>query len=180
MDLRDSGFVKSIGVCNYGLGPLAELEEEFDKDLPAINQLELSPFNMHKDVVQWCGLHGVAVGCSAWSKLSGTDGPAEGWAVLADIAKNKGMTKAQVLVRWSLQKGYVCVPRSAAASKVERLAIAENSYGGVNGKPSFILSNEEMNVLDGLDVDYRAGKLGRTDGWTVEDIADVNWDATLI
>ena len=186
VDLRDSGFVKSIGVCNYGLGPLAELEEEFDKDLPAINQLELSPFNMHKDVVQWCGLHGVAVGCSAWSKLSGTDGPAEGWAVLADIAKNKGMTKAQVLVRWSLQKGYVCAPRSAAASKVERLAIAENSYGGVNpqdlgeGKSSFILSNEEMAVLDGLDVEYRAGKLGRTDGWTAEDIAGIDWDPTLI
>ena len=186
VDLRDSGFVKSIGVCNYGLGPLAELEAEFDKDLPAINQLELSPFNMHKDVVQWCGLHGVAVGCSAWSKLSGTDGPAEGWAVLADIAKNKGMTKAQVLVRWSLQKGYACVPRSAAASKVERLAIAENSYGGVNsqdlgeGKSSFILSNEEMAVLDGLDVEYRAGKLGRIDGWTAEDIAGIDWDPTLI
>ena len=189
-DLRDSGFIKSIGVCNYGLGPLQELEEEFDKDLPAINQLELSPFNMHKDVVEWCGLHGVAVGCGAWSKLSGVDGPAEGWAKLSDIAKNKGMTKAQVLVRWSLQKGYVCVPRSAAASKVERMAIAENSYGGVNpnadllstdgGTTSFTLSDEEMAMLDGLDVEYRAGKLGRTDGWTVEDVSGVEWDPTLI
>ena len=186
VDLRDSGFVKSIGVCNYGLGPLKELEEEFDKDLPAINQLELSPFNMHKDVVEWCGLHGVAVGCGAWSKLSGVDGPAEGWAVLSDIAKNKGMTKAQVLVRWSLQKGYVCVPRSAAASKVERMAIAENSYGGVNpgdlaeGTTSFSLSDEEIAILDGLDIEYRAGKLGRTDGWAVEDISGVDWDPALV
>lgn len=185
VDLRDSGFIKSIGVSNYGLGPLKELEEEFVKDLPAINQLELSPFNMHKDVVEWCGLHGVAVGCAAWSKLSGVDGPAEGWAVLSDIAKNKGMTKAQVLVRWSLQKGYVCVPRSAAASKVERMAIAENSYGGVNpgdmaDATSFTMSNEEMAILDGLDINYCAGKLGRTDGWAAEDISGADWDPTLV
>ena len=60
------------------------------------------------------------------------------------------------------------------------------SYGGVNsqylgeGKSSFILSNEEMAVLDGLDVEYRAGKLGRIDGWTAEDIAGIDWDPTLI
>jgi len=97
LDLRDSGFVKAVGVCNYGLGkcahdmftfsnmeklltpllllgPLKEIQEMVgDKieDLPAVNQLELSPFNMHKDVVSYCDANGIAIGCSAWSKLSG-------------------------------------------------------------------------------------------------------------
>ena len=213
LDLRDSGFIKAVGVCNYGLGecnivmiwvelslitntnllthlsssaflplgPLKEIQEMVgDKveDLPACNQLELSPFNMHKDVVSYCDANGIAVGCSAWSKLSGVQGPAEGWAILADLAKAKGMTKAQLLVRWSMQKGYVCVPRSGCSSKIERIAIAENSYGGVNGDESFVLTKEDMKILDGLDIGYKAGKLGRRDGWDDADVTGDDWDPT--
>ncbi|KAL7533619.1 hypothetical protein ACHAXR_005344 [Thalassiosira sp. AJA248-18] len=187
LELRDAGFVRSVGVCNYGLGPLREIEEMVGDDnlenLPAMNQLELSPFNMHREVVEYCDANGIAVGCSAWSKLSGVDGPAEGWAVLADLAKAKGVTKAQLLVRWSLQHGYVCVPRSGCASKVERVAIAENSYGGVNpedAESSFLLSKDDMMMLDGLDIGYKAGKLGRRDGWGDADVVGPEWDPTEI
>ncbi|KAL3759613.1 hypothetical protein ACHAWU_009760 [Discostella pseudostelligera] len=186
LELRDAGFVRSVGVCNYGLGPLMEIQQEFagglgttdTSNLPAMNQLELSPFNAHREIVQYCDSNDIAVGCSTWSRLSSVDGPAEGWAVLAEIAKAKGMTKAQVLVRWSLQKGYVCVPRSASSSKVERVAIAENSYGGVNKMKEFVLSDKEMEVLDGLDIAYKAGKLGRRDGWKDEDVTGPEWDPT--
>ena len=178
LGMRDSGFVKTVGVCNYGLEALKEIAAA-DLDLPAVNQLELSPFNAHKDVVDWCDKYGIAVACGAWSRLSGADGPAEGWDTVSKIAQQKGMTKAQVLVRWSLQKGYVCVPRSASASKVERIAIGENSYGGVNRKQgSYVLSQEEMEILDDLDVSYRAGKLGRRDGWEDSDVTGPDWDPT--
>lgn len=183
LDLRDSGFVKSVGVCNYGLGPLKEIAAA-GLELPAVNQLELSPFNAHKDVVDWCDKNGINVACGAWSKLSGADGPTEGWDALSKLAQQKKMTKAQVLVRWALQKGYICVPRSASASKVERLAIAENSYGGVNPSEemedgsSFILTSAEMDLLDSLDVGYKAGKLGRRDGWTDSDVTGPEWDPT--
>ena len=198
LELRDAGFVKSIGVCNYGLGPLEEIRKLIGvdvlgnvkvSDLPAINQLELSPFNTHRDVVQFCDKYGIAVGCAAWSKLSGVDGPSDQWAVLSEVAKARGMTKAQLLVRWSLQKGFVCVPRSGSSTKIERLAIAENSYGGVNPQPhqieidsdmspSFVLTNEHMKLLDDLDVGYKAGKLGRRDGWDDIDVLGPNWDPT--
>lgn len=153
--------------------------ENANLELPSINQLELSPFNQHKDVVDWCQERNITIGCSAWSKLSGNTGPQEGWTVLSDIAKKKKMTKAQVLVRWSLQKGYVCVPRSSSSSKIERIAIAENSYGGVNSEgQSYVLTNEEMKILDGLDVGFKAGKLGRRDGWNDNDVTSDNWDPT--
>lgn len=191
LELRDAGFVRSVGVCNYGIGPLEEIHKFVGVDvlgnvnignLPAINQLELSPFNAHGDVVRYCELNGIAVGCSAWSKLSGVDGPAEGWGVLATIAKSRGMTMAQLLVRWSLQKGFVCVPRSGSSSKVERLAIAENSFGGVNpgddSSLSFVLSEDDMTVINSLDVGYKAGKLGRRDGWEDGDVLGPDWDPT--
>jgi diketogulonate reductase-like aldo/keto reductase len=179
LELRDSGFVRSVGVCNYGLGPLQEIEQA-DLELPAINQLELSPFNAHKDIVKFCSNRAVAVGCSSWSKLSSTPDIEKGWLdVVGKIAQDKGMTKAQVLVRWSLQHGYVCVPRSAAASKLEKIAIGENSYGGVNPtSKSFILSDEEITALDGLDVGLKTGTLGRRDGWGDNDVTGSSWDPT--
>jgi diketogulonate reductase-like aldo/keto reductase len=186
LDLKESGFIKSVGVCNYGLTPLQEIAEA-GLDLPAVNQLELSPFNAHQNVVDWCNQNGIAVSCSAWSRLSSADGPTEGWDALAKVAQQKEMTKAQVLVRWALQKGYICVPRSSSASKLERIAIAENSYGGVNpsyssssvvGSSSFLLTPEEMKLLDSLDVAYPAGKLGRRDGWLDTDVTGPEWDPT--
>jgi diketogulonate reductase-like aldo/keto reductase len=178
LELRDAGFVKSVGVANYGLGPLTEIKDS-GLDLPSVNQLELSPFNTHSDIVSWCKENGITVACSAWSKLSSADGPQDQWYILADIAKKKEMTKAQVLVRWSLQKGYICVPRSASTSKIERIAIAEYSYGGVNpGGKSFILSKEEMQIIDGLNLNWKAGKLGRRDGWSDEDVTGNDWDPT--
>jgi len=178
LELRDAGFVKSVGVCNYGLTPLREIMDH-GLDLPSVNQLELSPFNTHAEIVSWCKDYGIAVSCGAWSKLSGADGPQDQWAIISDIAKKKGMTKAQVLARWSLQKGYICVPRSAAGSKVERVAIAENSYGGINSQGgAFVLSDEEMLIIDGLNAGWKAGRLGRRDGWGDDDVIGVEWDPT--
>ena len=84
--------------------------------------------------------------------------------------------QAQVLVRWALQKGYISVPRSGTGSKVERKAIFENSYHGVE---PFQLSLDDMETLDGLDVNLKAGKLGRKDGWEDSDVKGVDWDPTL-
>lgn len=187
LELRDAGFVRTVGVCNYGVGPLEEIStmvggKARTEDLPAINQLELSPFNRHEDVVEFCDGHGIAVGCAAWSKLSGVNGPAKEWEVLASLAKAKSVTKAQLLVRWALQKGYVCVPRSGSTSRAERAAIAENSYGGVNpgdGAP-FVLNQEDFNILDGLDISYKSGKLGRRDGWDNADVVSPDWDPTEV
>ena len=179
MDLCNAGLVKSVGVCNYGVGALEEIAAA-GLEFPVINQLELSPFNQHTDVIEYCQGKGIGIGCSAWSRLSSADGPQDGWAVVAKIAQNKGMTKAQVLVRWSLQKGYVCVPRSSSGSKLERVAIAENSYGGVNpAGGGFVLTEEEMRILDGLDEGFKAGKLGRRDGWGDEDVKGPDWDPTF-
>lgn len=190
LELRDGGFVKSVGVCNYGIEALKELKE-YGFDLPRVNQIELSPFNTHSDVVSWCNSNNVAIACGAWSKLSGTDGPQDQWAALSEIAKKKQMTKAQVLVRWSLQKGYICVPRSGSISKLERFAIGENSYGGVNrsssspkvekeggNNNSYILTDEEMAIIDSLNIDYKAGKLERRDGWGDNDVEGPEWDPT--
>mmetsp|Transcript_4027 Transcript_4027/g.10535 ORF Transcript_4027/g.10535 Transcript_4027/m.10535 type:complete len:460 (-) Transcript_4027:113-1492(-) len=190
---NSSPMIRAIGVCNYGLKPLREIKAA-GLPLPAVNQLELSPFNGHKEVVEWCDQNGVAVSCAAWSKLSGANGPSEQWNILSQLSDKKGISKAQALVRWSLQKGFICVPRSGCETEIERIAIAENSYGGsvvIKGgklskkgdsieEQSAILTPEEMAILDGLDVNYKAGRLGRTDGWDKNDIKGIKWDPTEV
>ena len=79
------------------------------------------------------------------------------------------------MILWALQHGYLCVPRSAASSKLERLAIIENSFDGVK---DYSLTKEEMKILDSLDVDLKSGQLGVKDGWNDEDIISSKWDPT--
>jgi hypothetical protein len=57
----------------------------------------------------------------------------------------------------------------------QRIAVAENSFGGV---VNFNLSENDMDLLRSLDVDYKAGKLGRRDGWKDEDVTSDSWDPT--
>ena len=84
--------------------------------------------------------------------------------------------KAQVLVRWALQNGYLCAPRSGSKKRVERIAIKENSYNGVK---EFLLTKKQMTTLQSLDEQLPAGQLGRRDGWTNDDVTDSKWDPTL-
>jgi diketogulonate reductase-like aldo/keto reductase len=65
LGLKSEGLIRGVGVCNYGLKPLQEIVDS-GMPLPVINQLELSPFNLHKNVVDWCNTNGVSVSCAAW------------------------------------------------------------------------------------------------------------------
>ena len=92
-----------VGGClQLWIGSLKELASA-GLILPALNQLELSSFHTHQDIVDWCSQMGVAVGCSAWSRLSSTQAIQNEWLDAAGgIAQGKGVTKAQVLIRWAL------------------------------------------------------------------------------
>lgn len=176
VELQQQKKIGAVGVCNFGVKPLQEL---VDAGLPppAVIQLILSPFNQHKDIAEWARVHGSVLSCSAWSKLSSVEGPQQGWAVVSDMAKEKGVTKQQILIRWALQSGYLCAPRSGSKFKVEREAIVENAPKSIR---TFELTREEMAVLNRLDEGITAGKLGIYDGWDPSEIVDDKWDPTLL
>lgn len=60
---------------------------------------------------------------------------------LGTLSKNLGKTTAQVLIRYSLQKGWVSLPKSDTPSRIEANA---DVFG-------FDLSEENMATLDDLD-----------------------------
>ena len=60
---------------------------------------------------------------------------------LLKVSKKHEKTTAQVLIRYSLQKGWVSLPKSDTPSRIEANA---DVYG-------FELTEDDMKVLDGLD-----------------------------
>ena len=104
-----AGKIRSIGVSNYGVHHLDELEawikETEEKEgkgkggVISVNQIELHPWLARPDIVEWCKKRGVL--CEAYSPLVRTtknDDP-----LIKSLAQKYNKTPSQVLLRWSLQ-----------------------------------------------------------------------------
>ena len=104
---------------------------------PVINQVQFSPFAFRRALLEACERHGVAL--EAYSPL-GT-GRHLGDRRVAAMAERLGRTPAQVLIRWSLQRDLVVLPKSTHRERIEQNAQVFD----------FELSDEDMGALDGLD-----------------------------
>ena len=143
--LHSKGLARSIGVSNFLVRHLDELLTHASV-LPAVNQIELSPFlyRSREDTLRRCAEEGISV--EAYSPL--TKGRRLDDSTVATIAAKAGRSPAQVLIRWSLQKGFVVLPRSSNAQR-----IAENA-----AVFDFVLDDAQVARLDALDE-------GLTTGW---------------
>jgi diketogulonate reductase-like aldo/keto reductase len=133
---REAGYARSIGISNFSLGEVDELLAVADTP-PVVNQVQFSPFEYRRRLLEGCAERGVAV--EAYSPL-GT-GRHLGDERVAEIAQRVGRTPAQVLIRWCLQRETIVLPKST-----RRERIAENAQVF-----DFTLSDEDMAALDALD-----------------------------
>jgi diketogulonate reductase-like aldo/keto reductase len=127
---------RSIGVSNFLTPHLRELEGAA-KVLPAVNQIELTPFLQRAETVALCRKLGITL--EAYSPL--TRGQRLGHPVLVELSRRAGKSPAQVLLRWGLQKGFVLLPKSVTPER-----IAENA-----ALFDFTLDDAAMAELDGLE-----------------------------
>ncbi|QXQ09911.1 aldo/keto reductase [Paeniglutamicibacter sp. Y32M11] len=141
-ELRSAGLTRSIGVSNF---LPAQLENIIGLGgaIPAVNQVELHPFLQNRETTAVNRAHGIVT--EAWSPL------AQG-AVLNDPAvlaasEAHGVTPAQVVLRWHLQRGNVVIPKSVTAS---RMASNLDVFG-------FDLDAGQIAALDLLERDGRTG-----------------------
>lgn len=136
--LHEEGLARSIGVSNFLVRHLDELLAHASVP-PAVNQIELHPF-LHRsrgDTLRRCADAGIVV--EAYSPL--TKGRRLGDPTVAAVAAEVGRTPAQVLLRWSLQRGFVPLPRSSNTAR-----IAENA-----SVFDFALDDGQLAALDALD-----------------------------
>ena len=130
------GYARSIGVSNFSVGELDDLRAVADV-LPVVDQLQFSPFEYRRRLLDACQARAVAV--EAYSPL-GT-GRHLGDPVVGEIAGRLGRTPAQILVRWCLQRDLVVLPKSTRRERIRENAEVFD----------FTLPDEDMATLDGLD-----------------------------
>lgn len=104
---------------------------------PAINQIELHPYLAHKELTAYCKQEDIVV--EAYSPL--TRGQKFSDPRLLAMSQKYGKTPAQVLVKWSLCKGYVVLPKSVTPSR-----IVENA-----AMDGWTLSQEDLQTMDQWD-----------------------------
>lgn len=102
MEAQVEGKVRSIGISNYGVHHLDELEE-YNKDLGGkidVGQYELHPWLARPDIVEWLQKRNVVI--EAYSPL--VQATKMGDPLIKKLAQKHSKSPAQILLRWSLQK----------------------------------------------------------------------------
>jgi diketogulonate reductase-like aldo/keto reductase len=140
--LHAEGRARSIGVSNFLVPHLEELLGHA-RVVPAVDQIELTPFLQRRDTRALCARHGIVV--EAYSPL--TRGLRLTHPVVASVAREVERSPAQVLLRWGIQQGVVVLPKSTKAQR-----IAEN--GAIF---DFTLDDGAMRRLDALEENLVTG-----------------------
>jgi diketogulonate reductase-like aldo/keto reductase len=147
---REVGLARSIGVSNFSA---SELEDVIAAGTisPAVNQVQFSPLEYRRGLLDACRRWNVAV--EAYSPL-GT-GRHLSHETINRVAQRTGRTRAQVLLRWCLQHDLPVIPKST-----HRERIAENAQIF-----DFILSDEDMAELDAVDQTDGTGRALERKWW---------------
>lgn len=111
-ELYNSGKIKALGVSNF-LDTHIDALLETAKIAPMVDQLELHPRYVQRETVSYCKDHRIIV--EAWSPLIKGDLQLP---LLLELAAKYGKTPAQLVLRWSIQHGFLPLPK---ASSVERM-----------------------------------------------------------
>jgi len=156
VELQQQGKTRTIGVSNYGRAHLEEIRAA-GLPRPVANQIELHPWSQKAELVAYLFDHGIlpvaysslvplptwraAVGQrSAKTERMRADGEAED-SPFRRMARKYGVSPAQVLLRWALQKGYVVLPKSAEPRRIrENIDLF-----------SFAIDDDDMAAIAGMD-----------------------------
>ena len=140
VQLSKEGKCRSIGVSNYTIRHLTKLLES-SSVVPAVNQVEFSPFLYQKQLLDYCEKNRIQL--EAYSPL--TQGDKLNHPTIQQIAKSHSKTPAQVMIRWSLEHKLVTIPKSTHEERIRENAQVFD----------FSLTTKDMQSLDSLNENFR-------------------------
>lgn len=137
-ELYAEGKVRAIGVSNFHTDRLVDLMVH-NKVVPAINQIEVNPFCQQQEAQRFAVENNVQI--EGWAPFAeGKNGIFENIA-LKEIAAKHNKSVAQVILRWSIQKNVVTIPKTVSKERlVENLNIFD-----------FELDAGDMEIIKTLD-----------------------------
>ncbi|KAL4809920.1 NADP-dependent oxidoreductase domain-containing protein [Aspergillus unguis] len=122
VEAQKAGKTKSIGVSNYGIHHLDELEDYIkssgDGSKIDVGQYELHPWLDRSGIVEWLQKRNIVV--EAYSPLAHGSRMKE--PLLKKLGEKYGKSPAQIIIRWGLQKGFVPLPKSVTPSRIQENA----------------------------------------------------------
>ena len=136
----EQGKIRSLGLSNWYIKELTSFLPQVTIT-PALVQNEIHPYYQEQEVVPFIQEKGIVVQC--WYPLGGRGYTAEllGDETICAIAEAHGVSAAQVILRWDLQRGIVVIPGSGNEQHIiENLDL----FG-------FELTAEEMEQIAALD-----------------------------
>ena len=136
----EQGKIRSLGLSNWYVKELTSFLPQVTIT-PALVQNEIHPYYQEQDVVPFIQDKGIVVQC--WYPLGGRGYTAEllGDETICAIAEAHGVSAAQVILRWDLQRGIVVIPGSGNEQHIiENLDLL-----------GFELTEEEMEKIAALD-----------------------------
>lgn len=121
----DAGKIRSIGISNYGVHHLDELEKhiaELEEErggkgkggIISVAQHEVHPWCARNDIADWCAKRKIVL--EAYCPI--VRGKRFDDPTVKKLSEKYGKTPAQILLRWSLQKGYVPLPKSVTPKRI--------------------------------------------------------------
>ena len=137
-DLYRVGKLRAIGVSNFYPDRLSDLAA-FTEITPQVNQVETHPFN--QQIFAQENMIKNKVQIESWATFAeGRNGIFTN-PVLEEIGRKYGKSTAQIMVRWQVQRGIVCLTKTVKPERMrENLDVFD-----------FELSDEDMKAIAGLD-----------------------------
>jgi 2,5-diketo-D-gluconate reductase A len=116
-----AGKVRAIGVSNFESDRLMDITA-FNDIKPAVNQIEINPFQQQAESVAF--MHELGVQAEAWAPFAEGRNNLFQNAALKAIAGKHGKSIGQVVLRWVIQRGVVALAKSVRKERMaENLAI---------------------------------------------------------
>ena len=113
-ELYKAGRIRAIGISNFRPHHIEELMKTATV-APMGNQIRLCPGETQDEVVDYCRSHNIQL--EAYSPL----GVGKIFEVpeMKALAEKYGKSIAQICIRWSLQRGYLPLPKSVTPSRIK-------------------------------------------------------------
>jgi 2,5-diketo-D-gluconate reductase A len=137
-ELYQQGKIRAIGVSNFHPDRIMDLMVH-NKITPAVNQIEVNPFQQQIDTQKF--LHDNSVQVEAWAPFAEGRNNVFQNELLLSIAAKHNKSVAQVILRWIVQRGIIAL---AKTTRKERMIENTSVF-------DFELTTEDLAAITTLD-----------------------------